>query len=189
LVDRIFTGETEEHLNSKDFIMRVMEKPNFISSIIFKKEVLEIGKSYYQDKYFGYSFFAQMYFGILLSGGNCLYYYFPLVIQRNPSKTWEKYWAQFLISSLSEIFKDMEPFETFIYKKWMSKLRKDIPKNINAVARYKSYYRKDEIKRKMKKHMTKIEKFWLYYYLYMPGASKFYVWKMQFLGAINRILA
>lgn len=187
LVDKTFQGNAVEILNSKDFVMRVMEKPNFMSSIIFKKEMLEKGKAYYQDKYFGYRFFAQMYFGILLSGGNCLYYYFPLVIQRNPNKSWAKYWPQYFVSSSSNIFKDMDKFVPGIYAQWSIRLRNEIPRFIPSVSRYRDYYRQPAIKKLIFSHMTKKEIIKYNYYL-LPGSLFFYRAKKRLLTIINQLL-
>ncbi|UKK67562.1 glycosyltransferase family 2 protein [Prevotella communis] len=188
LVDPIYTGNASQTLTPHEFALRVMEKPNFISSIIFKKDVLTIGKSFFDDKYYGYRFFAQMYFGILLSSQKCLYYYFPLVIQRNPSKTWEKYWPQYLIGSLSEIFHDMDSYSPGVYRKWNVKLRKDVPKYLFGVARHREYYRTIDVRRQMNKYLTKGEKLIFYFYLYVPGSLFLYRVKHKLLSIINSLL-
>lgn len=188
LLDVVFTGTPTEALAPKDFALRVMQNPSFISSIIFKKEVLDFGKTYFDNKYYGFRFFAQMYFGILLSSQKCLYYYFPLVIQRNPSKTWEKYWAQYLIGSLSEIFHDMDSFSPGVYPKWNSRLRKYAPKYLNGVARNRAYYRDITVRSQMNKYLTKKEKLLFYFYLYVPGSLLLYQVKHKLLSIINCLL-
>ena len=173
LVDKIFQGKAVEILNSKDFVMRVMEKPNFMSSIIFKKKMLEIGKPYFKDDYFGFRFFAQMYFGVLLSGGVCLYYYLPLVLQRNPSKTWIKYWPQYLIGSLSNIFYDFDKNLPGVYEKWVKQIKLDIPSVLPDISHFREYYRRRTVKSIMFKHLSLYERL-LYYFYLAPGSFFLY---------------
>lgn len=188
LVDSIYTGEMEQIMCPDVFAMRVLEKPNFMSSIIFQKKILSLGKPFYEkDEYFGYRFFAQVYFGIVLSKGLCIYYYLPLVLQRNPSKTWVQYWPQYLISSSSNIFYDLDKMIPGIYAQWQKKLRKDVPKFIPSVANYRSYYNQPEIRSLMFKHLTKWESLLFYYYL-IPGSFFLYRVKLKILKVVNKLL-
>lgn len=187
LVDNVFTGEALQSFTPFEFIIRVMEKPNFISSIIFNKDVLALGAPYFKEEYLGYKFFAQMYFGIILSGRKCLYYYFPLVIQRNPSKSWIKYWPLYLASSMSNIFYDLDKEAPGVYNKWTEKLRKEVPCCLHAAGRYRSYYSQPSIKEKMVKHLTRKEKLQFKYYL-IPGTFFLYQIKAKVLQLFQRIL-
>lgn len=188
IVDEVFNGKTVELLTPKGFVLRVMEKPNFISSIIFRKDVLSLGSSYNQDKYYGYSFFAQMYFGIVLSNSNCLYYYMPLVIQRNPSKTWMKLWPQYCISSMSNIFFDLDEKVPGIYEKWRKKLDREIKDILPEIMRDKRYYRMPEVRHQLEKHMSSVNKFKMTYYLYMPFSLFFHKAKTKALSAVIDLL-
>jgi len=163
--DSVWTG------SPSDFICRTMHKANFLSSIIFNRECWNRGEPYAIDKYFGYQWFARLYFGALLHNKKCFYYYFPLVIQRNPSKTWFQYWPHYKIGSLSNLFEDLDGSVPGIYALWRSYLKSSIDDALPVVARYREYYKKRDIRRILERHLTQKEKWRLYYYLYFPMAS------------------
>ena len=161
----IWEGETS------DFILKVLHKANFLSSIIFNRECWYLGEPYAIDKYFGYQWFARLYFGAMSHNKKCLYYYFPLVIQRNPSKSWLQYWPHYKIGSLSNLFEDLDESVPGVYAHWRSYLKTSIDDALPVVARYKSYYRKKRIRCLLERHLTKKEKLRLFFYLYFPMAS------------------
>ena len=156
---------------ASEFMKKVLHKANFLSSIIFNRECWYLGEQYAIDKYFGYQWFARLYFGALSHNKRCLYYYFPLVIQRNPSKSWFQYWPHYKIGSLSNLFEDLDGSVPGLYAFWRSYLKSSIDDALPVVARYKSYYRKKEIRCILERHLTNTEKWRLYYYLYFPMAS------------------
>ena len=153
-----------------EFIKKIMHKANFISSVLFNRECWELGKPYFSEKYFGYQWFARLYFGALLHNKKCLYYYFPLVIQRNPSKSWFQYWPHYKIGSLSNLFEDLDEKIPGVYSNWIEYLETSINDVLPVVANYKSYYRRKEIKQILERHLTQWDKFRLNYYLYVPYA-------------------
>ena len=157
------------------FIYYFLDQPNFISSVVFNRKCWELGAFHLKDEdYFGYNWFARIYWGAIELGDNCLYYYMPLVIQRNGSKTWIKFWPQYYISSLSNIFFDLDSIIPGIYAKWANILRLSVKRVLPVVAIYKKYYRKQEIRNALSKHLTKMEMALLYFYLYFPFSAKLF---------------
>lgn len=102
-----FNGLCEE-LTFSDFVKRVVSSPNFISSMIFRKESWDAGSEYNNDKrYYGYEFLARLYFGID-KDSMCLYYYMPLVIMRNPHRTWARMSFIYMMVGMFNIFADLD---------------------------------------------------------------------------------
>lgn len=166
--------ELERIMSPKAFIFDVMRNANFISSIVFKRQCWDLGEAHLKDaEYFGYNWFARIYWGAVEYGKDCIYYYMPLVIQRNGPKTWLKFWAQYLISSMSNIFYDLDEFVPGVYEKWLKQLKKDLPNVLPYVSFYRSYYRQDAVKKMILKHLSTSERIKYYYYL-VPGTNFMY---------------
>lgn len=120
--DREFKG-WQETLQFEEFVFRVMSSPNFISSQIFKREIWDNGEKYFRsDRYYGYEFLAREYFGAL--GTKCLYLYMPLVIMRNPPRTWQKFGFIYTMIGMFNIFKDLDSHIPGIKNQWMNRIRK-----------------------------------------------------------------
>lgn len=169
LNDCSFFGDPVEDLTFDHFVRRVYGYPNFISSIIFKKDVFVKAKDV-PYSYRGYRVFGQLYWGLGLSNGRSLYYYFPLIIQRNPDKPWAKYWPQYCISSMNGIFEHMETFIPGVFKEWRTRWDRDMRQAIPLVAANKAYYRQKCVRDAMTKYLSTGEKWTFYYYLYFPFA-------------------
>ncbi len=121
LHDNIFTKSVEE-FDFPSFVKRVMSSPNFISSNIFSRQTWEKGSEHYQtSRYFGYGWLANLYFGAI--GTKCLYYYFPLVIMRNPPRAWSRKGLLYLIVGMTNIFKDLEKYVPGVGEIWHHRLR------------------------------------------------------------------
>ena len=162
--EQVWTG------TPSDFIFKIMDNATFISSIIFNRECWKLGSAYVGDKYLGFEWFSRLYWGALLLNKPCSYYYFPLVLQRNPSKTWAMFWPQYLISSLSEIFLELDRCVPNIYEKWSNKLRVEVPKYLHIVAYHRDYYRQKSIRKRLIRHLNRKERFNFYCYLFIPGS-------------------
>lgn len=180
LCDSHFVGNTVEELTANEFIRRVLEKPNFISSIIFKRKMVIDNWNYYRDCYDGYKFCGPLYWGIALSEGLNLYHYMPLVIQRNPSKTWEKYWPLYFIGSMSNLFCDLDAKVPGIYNIWAVKLRKEVSGVIPSISFYRNIYRLKQVRSQILNHLVWKEKIFYYFYL-LPGSYFFYRIKSKIL--------
>ena len=179
LYDPIFTGKMIEELDATNFVKRVMDRPNFISSIVFKKEIIKKAWNHYKDEYEGYKFCGPLYWGIVQAGGLNIYHYMPLIIQRVNSSTWAKLFPYYLIGSMSNIFLDLDVVVPGIYLRWQKKLKTQKTDVLYRVADYRSFYRQQRVKSQMFKHMNCWDKIRYYYYL-IPGTNLPY-----FLGALS----
>lgn len=115
LHDWVYDGATKIY-NHQDFWLRVMSSPNFMSSIIIRRDCYIKGETYAKENYYGYEWFAQACFGSI--GEKCMYYYFPLILMRNPARTWSKEAALYFFVGLTNIFKDLNQYIPGIYKAW-----------------------------------------------------------------------
>lgn len=168
--DPFFVG-LERQLTPSLFIMEVLNKANFMSSIVFNRECWILGDRYHKEvEYFGYNWFARLYWGALDLKEECIYYYMPLVIQRNGPKTWTKFWPQYVISSLSNIFFDLNHIVPGVYDKWRDQLKAIIPTVLPSVAFYQDYYRRDDVKKMIFKHLSASEQRKYSFYL-IPGVK------------------
>ena len=170
-----FYKDSQKIMPATSFIDDVLDQANFISSIVFNRMCWELGGGHLKDnEYLGYNWFARIYWGAIELGNNCIYYYMPLVIQRNGSKAWIKFWPQYYICSMSNIFFDLDEKIPGIYDKWMNILRLSVKRVIPIVAIHKKYYKKPEIRSALSKHLTKKEMVLLFFYLYFPFSAMFY---------------
>lgn len=177
IVDNNFV-ETTWIGSATDFIYKIRDKANFISSLLFHRECWDLGKAHVKEEYAGYEWFAQLYWGLLLRKRECVYYYFPLVIQRNPAKAWIKFWLQYFAGSMSNIFFDLDTEVYGLYEKWKEKLRIEVIHYLPAVGRHRDYYKREEIKSLIFRHLTKKEKL-LYNYYLIPGAYFMFLVKLK----------
>lgn len=142
LHDNIFQTPIEK-LPLPEFVKRVMSSPNFISSLIFKKEVWYNGCAYDKDKYYGYEWLARILFGALNT--NCLYYYFPLVIMRNPPRSWAKNGFLYMMLGMSNIFRDLDNEIPGVMNLWNNRIRKthfyDYHADLVALSRERGLYK------------------------------------------------
>ncbi len=146
LHDRQFNGSLCEELSIEDFIKRVMSAPNFISSVIFKKEIWDNGEIYdCEDKYFGYEFLAREFWGALKTNSSCLYYYMPLVIMRNPERTWARFGFLYMMVGMYNIFNDLDKKIPGVKEIWAHRIRHthfyDFHLLLNDLARDRGLYR------------------------------------------------
>lgn len=128
----------------KDFTMEFLSSPNFMSSIIISHDCWDESKGYINDNCCGYKWFGRFLYGAAKLNKTCVYYYFPLVIQRNPSKDFSKQWPLFAIVGLSNIFKILDSYIPGVYKKWVDRLHDinhyDIYSLIVATSFYQDFY-------------------------------------------------
>lgn len=70
-----------EYNDASEFIKTYWIGPSFISSLIFRKEIMEKGKkTNYHEDCFGYDWLLAIYTGSI--GFTCIYYKMPLLVQR-----------------------------------------------------------------------------------------------------------
>lgn len=186
LYDRIY--DTPCEIGSFDkFIRRVLERGSLISSILFNRVCWDKGEPYDKKDYFGYNWYGRILFGAALHNKKCIYYYFPLIIQCIQSHSWAKYWPQYIISSMSNIFYDLDPIVPGVYDQWLKKLKTKIPTELPSIGGFRSYYRQKDIKVSIFKHLNKWEKIKYNYYV-IPGTYKIYRIKMVIKKKLLKVL-
>ena len=170
------------------FLNRVLEKPNFISSVIINRKCWELGGQYVKDiDYLGYQWFARMLWGAYCYNRECAYLFFPLVIQRNPIKEWARLFPQYHLCSMSNIFFDLDKVFPGLYGKWIKKIRIESSTVLPIVSQSRSYYRQPEIRKMMIKHLSAKERILFYYYL-IPGSYYIYKVKCKLFNQLIRLL-
>lgn len=146
----------------------------FMSSLIITKESWVIGENYVKDEYYGYEWFARMCFGAIKSDNKSLFYYFPLVVQRNPQKPWANMRPIFNYIGQRMIYKDLEPLIPGIYEA-KTKRRKllDVEHDFSLMLVNQNFYR--EYVESFKKTLNGREYAILHTFLYtrIPKARKF----------------
>lgn len=167
--DPEFTGTIME-LPIEDFIRRVMSSPNFLSSVLFNRRCWEIGEKHLKEEYYGYKFFAQIYWGALELKKSCIYYYFPLVLMRGATHTWSRLAVQYFIVGMSNIFFDLNTKIPGVYQLWRKRMHDyrfyDVTLSLSGVLLDRNFYRR--IKDEMIPHLNGGERCLLYTYLYFP---------------------
>ena len=95
-------------MSVEDFLKSNQYDATFSSSLIILRDCWIKGDKYVKDVYYGYEWYGRMMWGAVLSGEPCLFYHFPLVIQRNPPKHWEKLRPIFKLIGQGFIWKDLD---------------------------------------------------------------------------------
>ena len=99
-----------------DFLRNTDYDPTFMSSIVFLKECWDTGITRVRDIYYGYEWYGAICWGLLLKKLPCLFYYFPLCIQRNPPRIWSKDTPIFKYIGQCALFKDLDTLEPGLYE-------------------------------------------------------------------------
>ena len=152
-----------------DFIKEIMDKANFISSVVFNRVCWNLGEKHLDEfRYFGYQWYARLFWGAIEFEKPCVYYFMPLVIQRDGEKTWLKYWPQYYLGSMSNIFHDLDEKVPGVYNKWSKKLRIVAGPTIKAMVPFKDYYKQENVKNNIQQHLTRLEIIKMNCYLNLP---------------------
>lgn len=129
----LFDGDysvMEDVCSSFDFIKKLTWKPNFMSSLVFKRECWINGGKFFRENFYGYRFLGQVYLGATTLSSNCCYYYMPMLIMRNPNRTFSKKFPLFFFVGLSNIFKALDRNVPGVLNIWLHNL------HCNKVAHY-----------------------------------------------------
>ena len=165
LVDSHFF-EVIKFFSPSEFILNRMTSPNFISSLIFSRECWDFAQKIDLSSFYGYQWFGRVYWGAILTGHTCLYYYFPLSIQRVINHAWQKDWPIYSIIGLGNIFKSLDCKIDGLYNSWQKLFQMTYnPENtIRSMGKDQKYYRNYESQFviHLNKHQIKLLKFWLY---------------------------
>lgn len=119
---KIYEGCTKE-MTAAEFLSTSYYDPTFMSSIVFLKECWDNGLPLVRDEYYGYEWFAAICHGIIRKPNPCLFYYFPLCIQRNPVKTWAKDTPIFKYIGQGFLFRDLDKIAPGLFDSKINFLR------------------------------------------------------------------
>lgn len=155
-----------ECLDFATFVRRTDDAPNFMSSVIFLRECWNLGKDHVRDTADGYRWFCIVYWGAALLRLPCLYYYLPLVIQRNPARTYISKFPYYIIVEMCDLFQDLDNEIPGLYNFWMQHLRRKWMWTLPGVSEDRSFYRPHEAE--FLPHLNQSERRWLKIWLYAP---------------------
>ena len=155
-----------EQMDFEAFVHRTDDAPNFMSSVIFLRECWNLGKDHVRDTADGYRWFCIVYWGAALLRLPCLYYYLPLVIQRNPARTYISKFPYYIIVEMCDLFQDLDNEIPGLYNFWMQHLRRKWMWTLPGVSEDRSFYRPHEAE--FLPHLNQSERRWLKIWLYAP---------------------
>lgn len=142
LFSRIYKSNFEE-FSPYEFLKRTDFDPTFMSSIVFLKECWDNGLSHVRDEYYGYEWFAAICWGLISQDKPCLFYFFPMCIQRNPPRIWAKDVPMFKYLGQGLLFKDLDIIKPGLYKSKINFLKKSYyDKFLVHISTDPQYYRK-----------------------------------------------
>lgn len=126
--NRIYNDQFEntivEYPTFGEFIEGTLSSSNFISSLIFNASCWgEAPLQSISGKWIGYRTWSRIVFGASKLNLRCIFYYFPLVIQRlSKQKEWTKLWPYYALYELSSIFDVLDKTYPGILNKWLERL-------------------------------------------------------------------
>lgn len=167
LFDFRLVGTTIQKYKVVDFIEKYLASPSFMSSIIFKRDCWYKGKNFDKQEYYGYEWLSQILFGSI--DGDCIYYYFPLVMARNSYRPWESRWPLYGFIGLSNMFNDLSKYNVNIEIEWKKVLhdKRTFILTILCISKDKKFY--NSIYKELIEHtVDKKEKLFIDLILFFP---------------------
>ena len=165
LFDSSYHSSIEEY-STPDFIKTHLDEPNFLSSLLFYTECWQIGASLVDKNLDGYRWYGQILLGALQLVRKCLYYYFPLVIQRNPSKPWARLWPHYGIVEMNRLFHIFDTYIPGIETIWLKKNSSLVDVALKSIVLDQKYYRQE--KKELMAHFSRLQKIKGIIFLYTP---------------------
>lgn len=105
------------------FFKYALASPNFTSSVVFNTKIWELGMSepgeYDGGGYWG---FYRLLKGACIHNRICIYHHYPLVIQRNPIRSFEAMIPYYFWVDMSKIFQMGEKYIPGIYDEYASQI-------------------------------------------------------------------
>ena len=151
--DFIFEGKKEKEILStdeivhfisnyetgKEFIMSFLEKPSFVSSNLFKRELWNNAVQNVKEDCLGYVWLSVLYYGIL--NARCIYVNMPFVTAGVPiKKGYAKNWPLYYIYGFGQLFKHLDEEVPGLYEKWIYKSQKINFRRLFVTLTETSYY-------------------------------------------------
>lgn len=140
LLTRTYQGGLFE-LTFEDFVNRNDFDYTFISALIFLRGNWINGLQKVKDNHYGYHWLSALLLGTALNPGLCLFFYFPIVLQRNPVKPWAKDYPVYKCIGQQSIFKELDKYiEGVSMKKYKENILPYRPTLFACVSKTPSYY-------------------------------------------------
>lgn len=102
-----------------EFFKYALASPNFTSSVIFNTSIWELGIPAH-DEYDGggYWGFVRLLKGACVHNRRCIYHHYPLVIQRNPIRSFESMIPYYFFVDMGKIFLMGDKYIPGIFAEW-----------------------------------------------------------------------
>lgn len=147
--------------NPGGLLKTTLSATNFVSSLVYNTSCwkMVINEEVSND-WDGYRTWGKILLGACKHNKQCAFLYFPLVIQRNPSKEWASKWAYYAVYEISNIFESLDVFYPGLLPAWKERMHDvnyyNMKHMIDSVVSEIEYYR--ERQSKMEQYLTESEK-------------------------------
>lgn len=147
--------------NPGSFYMATLSATNFISSLVYNTSCWKMmTDNEVPNDWEGYRTWGKILHGATKHNRQCAFLYFPLVIQRNPSKEWASKWAYYAIYEISNIFESLDTLYPGLLYAWKERMHDanyyGMKQMIDSVVSDIEYYRERQLK--MEQYLTESEK-------------------------------
>ena len=182
----IYSQTISEYSTPGEFLRDTLSSTNFVSSLIYNTSCWQCVKDEnIPEDWDGYRTWGRILLGTANLNEKCLFFYFPLVIQRNPSKEWASKWSYYAIYEISNIFERLDKTYPGLLNAWIERLHDvnyyNIQAMIDAVIADIEYYRGNQYE--MERYLTAEEVSRLRMWLTAKNAKK----KQRIVHKIERI--
>jgi len=164
----------DKELDAKSFIKKCLTGPGFMTSLIFNHECWKAGEPYIQENFYGYHFLGRLYHGVIKLSLPNYYIYLPLILMRNPGRSWGGMYRLFHFVGLSNLFLSLDEKVEGVYQIWEKRLhnktnRKSNMLMLSSISTEAEFYRK--YKKEFEQFLSKEERV-AYAILTSPLASR-----------------
>lgn len=161
LYNPIYEKTIQSFDNPGDFLKTTLSATNFVSSLVYNTSCWKmVTNEDVPRDWDGYRTWGKILLGAAKHNKQCLFLFFPLVIQRNPSKEWASKWAFYAIYEISNIFESLDAFYPGLLHAWKERMHDtnyySMKQMIDSVVSDIEYYR--ERQSKMEQYLAESEK-------------------------------
>ena len=161
LYNPIYEKTIQSFDNPGDFLKTTLSATNFVSSLVYNTSCWKmVTNEDVPRDWDGYRTWGKILLGAAKHNNQCLFLFFPLVIQRNPSKEWASKWAFYAIYEISNIFESLDTLYPGLLYAWKERMHDanyySMKQMIDSVVSDIEYYRERQLK--MEQYLTESEK-------------------------------
>ena len=131
-------------ISAPDFIQTTIDGADFLSSTIYNRKILDVK---FPDQNFdggGYRHFYRILRGALQLNLRCVYYSFPLCIQRNPTRANDSRLPYYLFVDKGKIWRNLDKFVPGVYDEYKKGISNLPEQYILNISKDRSFYREHE---------------------------------------------